>query len=271
MRFRFVESFSTGSLGDNVRSSAVIDLDKAPREADTGNSLPCAAGFSDSEVDRLSACLARLMPHLRRDDVAVTGGVAIQLGMAELGRAGSRGVIADLDLVAGSVDAVLSSVAGAFLVSHYHVAQPGVPKFMVQLVDPVSRIRVDVFPDLVGSLMRARGVKVGAQLVRMLALEDILDHKLLTISKASPRSPVDPKHAHDAHALGKLLGCCIPGVAEGSLVEDVYGIDEDFCRRCQLSSNPRFPLAPKDQIFSLLGWTPHTSVPAVASVGPNGN
>jgi hypothetical protein len=212
------------------------------------------------------------MPHLRRDDVAMTGGVAIQLGMAELARAGSRSVIADLDLVAGSLDAVVSSVAHDFLVSHYHVVQPGVVKFMVQLVDPVSRIRVDVFPDLVGSLMRAREVKVGAQLVRILTLEDILEHKLLTISKASPGSPVDPKHAHDAYALGELLGRSIPAVADGSLVEDVYGIDEDFCRRCQLSSSPRFPLAPKDQIFSLLGWTrQHTSVPAVAYVGANAN
>ena len=250
----------------------MIEVDTPPRGADTDESLPCAAGFSDSEMDRLSVCLARLTPHLRRDDVAITGGVAIQLGMAELGHGGSRGVIADLDLVASSIDAVLLSVAGVFLVSHYHVVQPGVPKFMVQLVDPVSRIRVDVFPDLVGSLIRARAVKVGAELVRMLALADILEHKLLTISKASSGSPVDPKHVHDAYALGELLGCTVPAIAEGSLVEDVYGIDEDSCRRCKLSSDPRFPLAPRDQIFSLLGWTrQHTGVPAVVHVGLNAN
>jgi hypothetical protein len=26
------------------------------------------------------------------------------------------------------------------------------------------------------------------------------------------------------------------------------------CRRCELSQNPGFPLAPKDQIIDLLGW-----------------
>ena len=83
-----------------------------------------------------------------------------------------------------------------------------------------------------------------------------VSHKLLTISKASPSNPVDPKHANDAYALGKLLQRRIPAVAHGSLVEDVYGIDGDVrCRRCELSSSARFPLAPKDQIFSLLGWT----------------
>ena len=212
-------------------------------------------GFSDSEVQRLSACLGRLTPHLCYDDVAITGGVAIQLGMAERGQAGSRRTIEDLDLVARSIDAVLPSVTGAFLVSHYHVVKPGVPKFMVQLVDPVSGIRVDIFPDLAGSVVRAGVTTVGPQFVKAVTVGDILEHKLLTISKASPASPVDPKHARDAHALCTLLGRPMPAIAAGSLVEEVYGIDEGFCQRCQLSSDPRFPLAPKDQICSLLGWS----------------
>lgn len=224
--------------------------------ADERDTVLLATGYCHSEMDRLSACLARLLPHLRQDDIAITGGVAIQFGMAELGREGSREAIADLDLVAGSLDAVAASVADAFLVSHYHVVQPSIPKFMVQLVDPVSRIRVDIFQDLVGSLARAVAIKVGTQVIKMLALEDILEHKLLTISKASPTSPVDPKHAHDAYKLGELFSRTISAVADGSLVEDVYGIDADvFCRRCELSSSPCFPLASKDQIFSLLGWT----------------
>jgi hypothetical protein len=206
-------------------------------------------------MDRLSACLAKLKPHLRVDDVAITGGVAIQFGMIELGRDGSRETIADLDLVAGSLDAVAPSATDAFLVSHYHVVQPGVPKFMIQLVDPVTRIRVDVFPDLVGSLGRAKAVRVGLESAKMLALEDILEHKLLTISKASPINPVDPKHVRDAYALAKLFNRVVPAVADDSLAEDVYGGDADIrCRRCKLSSSPHFPLAPKDQIFSLLSW-----------------
>jgi hypothetical protein len=206
-------------------------------------------------MERLSTCLAGLLPNLRRNDVAVTGGVAIQIGMAVLGREGSRETIADLDMAANSPDAVSASVADTFLVSHYHVVQPGVRKFMVQLVDPVTRIRVDIFPDLVGSLTRAKQIEIGGQSIKTLALEDILEHKLLTISKASPTNPVDPKHANDAYALGELFRRTVPAIDHGSLVEDVYGIDEDLCRRCELSRSAHFPLAPKDQIFSLLGWT----------------
>lgn len=200
------------------------------------------------------------MPHVRRNDLALTGGVAIQGRLAAAGYTGWRTGVADLDLVASALDAVHPSVCEAFLVSHYHVAQPGVPKFMVQLVDPVSSIRVDVFPDLVGSLARATVMQIETQHMKVLALEDILEHKVQMLSKASAAKPVDPKHAEDAYALAKLLGGPTPAVAPVCLVEDVYGDDTDlFCDRCQLSLDPRFPLAPKGDVFRLLGWTGTTS------------
>lgn len=225
------------------------------RAVDADDGVPSAPGFPPAEMERLAACLGRLLPHLRANDVAIAGGVAIQIAMAERGRQGSRAAIADLDLVAGSLEAVSSNVAEDLLVSHYHVVQPGVPKFMVQLVDPVTRIRVDIFPDLVGSLARTSEVRIGGRLTRLLALEDILEHKLLAISKASPTHPIDPKHAADAYALGELLRRNIPAVAHGSLLKDVYGTDADLaCRRCELSSRAGFPLAPKHDIFRLLGY-----------------
>ena len=102
---------------------------------------------------------------------------------------------------------------------------------------------------------RARAVTIGMHSIRMLALEDILEHKLQTISKASRADPVDPKHARHAVVLGTLFGRTIPEVAEGSSIEDVYGTDvHASCRPCELSSNPDFPLAPKNQILNLLGW-----------------
>ena len=220
------------------------------------------SGFPASELERLSRCLDKLMPHVRQSDVAITGGVAIQLRLAEVGYAGRRSAIADLDCVARSLDAIAPSVSDVFLVSHYHVVQPGIPKFMMQLVDRVSRIRVDVFPDLVGSLARARAVRIKNQSLRMLALEDILEHKLHTISKASRTNPVDPKHVDDAYLLGDLLGRRIAAVAKEYLVEDVYGIDDAYCERCQLSLNSLFPLAPKREIFTLLGWSTEAVVPS---------
>ena len=216
---------------------------------------PSRVGFCDAEMERLSTCLARLLPNLREDEVAIAGGVGIQMGMARFGREGARETIADLDMVARALDSVLPSVVDTFLVSHYHSVRPGVPKFMVQLVDPATRIRVDIFPDLVGSLERSRAVQVGSNRIRSLALEDILEHKLLTISRASPASPVDPKHADDAYTLGELLQRTVPAVHRDSLAKDVYGVNPDEgCQRCVLSSSDAFPLASKHEIFRLLGY-----------------
>jgi hypothetical protein len=204
---------------------------------------------------RLAVCLGKLLPHVRASDVAITGGVAIEHGLAARGCAGVRTAIADLDLVASRLDAVAPTVVNAFLVSHYHVVQPGVPKFMVQLVDPESRIRVDVFPDLVGSLTRAALAAIGAHHVNVLTLEDVFEHKLLTLSKASAAKPIDPKHAADAELLGVLLRRSVPPLPADALVKDGYGGGADLdCRRCALSADPRFPLAPKKRVFDLLGW-----------------
>jgi hypothetical protein len=212
-------------------------------------------GLSLTDIDRLSGCLDRLMPHVRPGSVAITGGVGMQLGMAGLGQQSPRDEIADLDLVAVSSEAVTPTVVEQFLVSHYHVVRPGVPKFMIQLVDPVSGIRIDVFPDLVGSVVDARTIKIGEHAVQVLPLERIFEHKVLTLSRASQSAPIDPKHAHDARVLGDLLGRQVPGVALETLAPDVYGIEADVsCERCELSSHPNWPLAPKDRILELLGW-----------------
>ena len=212
-------------------------------------------GLSPTERDRLSGCLERLLPHVRLDSVAIAGGVGMQLGMARLGLQGVRDAVVDLDLVAASIGAIKSTVAGQFLVSHYHVMRPAVPKFMIQLVDPVSRIRVDVFPDLVGSLLDARTIAIGEHSVQVLPLERILEHKVLTLSRASQSAPIDPKHVHDARVLGDVLGRSVPSVATGALAPDVYGIEVDWsCERCELSSDSSWPLAPKDRIIELLGW-----------------
>lgn len=80
-------------------------------------------------------------------------------------------------------EAVSSSVATQFLVSHFHLPQPGYPKFLIQLVDPVSRLRVDVFPDLSGSVQRAPVRDVADLQIRVLDVRSILEHKLATLRR----------------------------------------------------------------------------------------
>jgi hypothetical protein len=212
-------------------------------------------GFAPTELERLSGCLDRLVPHVERDRVAIAGGVAIQLGLEAAGFKGARRELADLDLVAASIDVITPAVVESFLVSHYHVVRPGVPKFMIQLVDPVLRIRIDVFPDLAGSIADARAMAVGGHTLLVLPLERIFEHKVQTLSRASASAPIDPKHVRDARRLGEVLGRQAPDIAPEALAPDVYGIDDDgSCERCELTHHSDWPLAPKDRVFELLGW-----------------
>jgi len=207
------------------------------------------------EWARLTDCISRLLPHVSAASIAITGIVAMQLGISDSSRRWPKNTIADLDLVAASVDGVRPSIVERFLVSHYHTVVPGVPKFMIQLVDPLTRIRVDIFPDLVGSITDARERRIGELSVRVLPLTRILEHKVLTLSRASRSATIDPKHVRDARLLGDLLGTAVSDVAPEVVAPDVYGTGDLTCRRCELSTHNDWPLAPKEQVFDLLGWT----------------
>jgi hypothetical protein len=199
-------------------------------------------------VDRIADGLARLRPHLRVDEVAITGSLALRLHVPAYARA-----VADVDLVARTMDAVASSVAGDFLVSHYHVAQPGVPKSLIQLVHAPTRLRIDVFPDLGDAVARARLHDVAGARWRVVSSADLLTHKLRTLDGATAARPVDVKHWHDAVALAGLHRA--PPPPRRHLGRDVYATDVDLvCDRCARSADPRFALAPKRTILDLLGY-----------------
>jgi hypothetical protein len=225
-------------------------------------------GLSRIECARLGDCLDRLTPHLRMNCIAVTGGVGMQMGLAALGHRGVRRHVADLDLVATSLDAVSSRVVDRFLVSHYHVVGTGVPKFMIQLVDPASRIRIDVFPDLAGCIADARTMHIGQHAIPVLPLNRIFEHKIHTLVRASPVASIDPKHVHDALFLGAVLSKPVPDVTAAVVAPDIYDIDADrACTRCALSLRPAWPLAPKERVFELLGWQKAAQHPLAADGG----
>ncbi len=205
---------------------------------------------AESETQRLGSCLSRLMPHCDQDAVALTGGVALELHLAAAFRPSRRHHIADVDFVARELDAIAPTVANDFLVSHYHVAQPGVPKGMLQLVDGVTRLRLDIFPDLAGKVPSARRMRVAGAGVLVLSPQSLLDHKLQTLSK----SPVDEKHWLDTVALAALCGAALPP-RPAQFAPDAYATDLALvCDRCLRSTSPLFPLAPKGHIFELLGY-----------------
>src|SRR5271165_2365047 len=197
--------------------------------------------FAAAETDRLEGCLGRLAPYFDGADVALTGGVAVEYHLAMGGRPGIRETLADLDFVARRIDGLAPGMAREFLVSHYHVAGPGVPKALVQLVDPIARLRIDIFPDLEDAIAHAGRVVIGSRSLLIVSAESILEHKRRTLSKASAAQPVDPKHWRDATALAEITGRVLPQLTLHSEPQVLCTDVDVSCARCELSRTPDFP------------------------------
>lgn len=166
-----------------------------------------------------------------------------------------RGKADDIDFVAPGPESIRPSVTGDFLVSHYHLPALGYRKFLIQLVDPSAKLRLDVFPDMNGVLPSAVTARVAGVDLLVLRLEDILEHKLAILAKASEEQPADPKHLQDAELIGQLCGRTVPAIAASRLASAVYSQDTGReCTRCAASRSAAFPLAPKQDIMDILGY-----------------
>jgi hypothetical protein len=218
--------------------------------------LPSIERVAPVSPARLHAALSRLLPHLDPARIALTGGVAAGLHLGAAGGERAAGIPADdVDLVASGVDAVRRTAAAHFLVSHHHLPHPGYAKFLVQLVDPAARLRIDIFPDSLGAIPRASVMDVAGVPLRVLRPEDVLAHKLATLAKASAADPVDPKHLEDARRLGAICGREVPHIETSHLGAAEYTRDVDaICPRCEASRSDAFPLAPKQEILDILGY-----------------
>jgi len=205
---------------------------------------------ASNDQQRLRSCLKRFLVHVDRTHLALTGGVAIELHLAARGQRRRREGLADIDFVASCPNAVSPTVVRDFLVSHFHVSQPGIPKSLLQLVDPVAQLRLDVFPDVADSVPHARPMRVAGEPLLVLDAQSLLKHKLKTLA----HPPVDEKHWQDAVALAALCGVTSPP-RPMSFRPDVYLTDvREVCGRCTLSRSVEFPLAPKEEVFRLLGY-----------------
>jgi hypothetical protein len=203
---------------------------------------------------RLRCCLDRLMPHVEAASIALTGGVAIELHRRAANACAPERPLADVDFVAARASVVSSSVTRDFRVGHFHSPQPGYAKFLIQLVDPVSRLRIDIFPDKVGSICRARQASVAGVLLRVLDADDILNHKLDMLTQATATDRCETKHYCDAQLLGVICGRGVPCVPAAHLCDSEYSQDPTLvCKRCSVSRDAAFPLAPKHEILQILG------------------
>jgi hypothetical protein len=207
--------------------------------------------FTEADTLRLRTCIARLKPHLAWSAVALTGSVAADSAV----RGWPLRPLADVDFVAPHPRAVSAGVTRDFLVSHYHLPHDGYPKFLIQLVDPVARLRVDVFPARADVIARASQITVAGTVMPVLDADSLLDHKLALLAGATRSRRCDRKHLADAWRLASFCGREMADVPSDVFETPRYASDTSvMCERCCASRSPAFPLANKQEIFEILRY-----------------
>ena len=217
-------------------------------------------GIDAPDERRLAACLQKLARFLGALPFAVCGGVAVQLVLAKHGASRADRRVKDLDVMTDlaeldGLDELPPERFDGWLLSHFHRPHPGYDKRLVQLVDPETRLRVDVFHDPDARWRDSAPHRIGDVTVLVSSARQLLAHKRRLLAGASAERPMDPKHHEDARLLARLLGESEPEVPAACLREDVYGTDLSLrCPRCEASVPLPVPLAPKAEILSLLGY-----------------
>src|SRR6185503_4384256 len=105
------------------------------------------------------------------------------------------------------------------------------------------------------ALGRAQVTDVAGVPLHVVAVHDILAHKLALLSGASAASPVDEKHYVDAQQLAALCGRYVPPIPASHVVNAHYSRDCNArCPRCEVSQCANFSLAAKSAILDILGY-----------------
>jgi hypothetical protein len=212
-------------------------------------------GIDTDDEQRLAVCMQKLIRFLRPRSFAVCGGVAVQLLLAKHGLSRPDGRVKDLDILAADLDVFPPERFDGWLLSHFHRPHPGYNKHLIQLVDPETCLRVDIFNDAQETWRDSVPHQFGDASVPVLGTRQVLAHKVGLLERASVDRPIDYKHLEDARLLASILEQSEPRVAADRLCVDVYSTDlSASCQRCLASSPLPVPLAPKTEILSVLGY-----------------
>ena len=212
-------------------------------------------GINTNDEPRFAACIQKVARFLYPKSFAVCGGVAVQLLVAKHGLSRPDARVKDLDILAADLDVFPPERFDGWLLSHFHRPHPGYNKHLVQLVDPETRLRVDIFNDAQGKWRDSAPHQFGDASVLVLDARQVLAHKVGLLERASVERPIDYKHLEDARLLASILKESAPWVPADRLCVDVYSTDLSApCQRCLASRPLPTPLAPKAEILSVLGY-----------------
>ncbi len=231
--------------------------------------------FVAEDVKRIQRTFQRLAKYL--PSYALTGGIATIYYFGKYDFLLQKRDLNDLDVVTSDPNELLSSVKQDFLISHYHPKNHK-GKFHIMLVDPKTKLRIDIFPYLTNAHARLKTVVIKGQSFSILSLEDLVCRLLSNCVDVIRGKTVDPKYVLN---MLSLMGICDKSLVRevwneykkeeehfdvtywkvvtsikdepNLLQKTIYSQDLNFiCEACDPRKN--LPLATNQQIYDLIGY-----------------
>lgn len=254
--------------------SALSEWRVAPR-SDSEMTMQLDQFLEAADAQRVIAVLQKL--NTCGLDYAITGGIALEPSLGSgLGR---RRAFNDIDIVVSAFEALPSTLASAFMISHAHPDRP-TGKLAIQLVEPNQRVRVDVFTACGDTLARTRPALIGDLTTKLVAVEDLACRIASEMMGFSRGDTVPPKCADDHIRARQAVDMNLVETAwqdqrlekdpltyaeaavqvtdamerqSGKLAKQVYGTDSHaLCRHCRDTAH--FTVASPKSILAILGY-----------------
>lgn len=232
--------------------------------------------YSIEDQGKITTLFDRLTLNLKKDIYALTGSLALRYGLISHGLSTSHTPLNDVDLVINNIHDVHPSVTNDFLINHYHLPKSDADTLFIQLVDPVSCLRVDIFPFHKSS----RSTWIDTNALPILSMEDLFVQIISITQSIFQGKFVSPKHFDNMNMLMPLVHMNTANqiwneimlkrysysLAEAidkaqtalknhsELIKTIaYRADEDFiCSKCNHVRD--FPIAPAKKVIEVLGY-----------------
>lgn len=146
--------------------------------------------------------LQKLLPHLADQKFMIVGGLAIRYYLDQFGISYPIRDFNDIDIKIESSDVLLPSVTKDFLVYHYHLSANG--SFYIVLVDPETKIKIDIF-DMTIKNEHSIKVPFHEYKLKIVRLEDQFVKTIYDIERISEDKKVDPKQFVEAELLEQIV------------------------------------------------------------------
>lgn len=151
--------------------------------------------LSTANADRVQHSLSILQRH-GIQGWALTGGLAIEIHRARLGRDLQVRQLNDIDFVTTSLACIPDTLVDDFLFRHVHPYDPP-DKTIAQLVDAAVALRIDVLRTSAKIMSRATEVRFPGGMIRIVSLEDLLARATRLTLALADGFAVPSKHARD--------------------------------------------------------------------------